>query len=176
MSKIFAAAMALLAAADCAQAKEWNVPLSSPSTEYELQGTIGKYPIRMHLAVTDVYRCTDDHLQFIVGDKYSGWYAYLKSGKHIAISGFYNSQGAGGASEHPPLDIFETADGKHTGVFVTTQDSVFDGHWENFATPQKTLPYSLQIVSSRTLHPPEPDDSICPKIPSDGSGETDSDN
>jgi hypothetical protein len=176
MWKVLAVAMALLVAAAGAQAKEWNVPLSSPSMEYELHGTIGKYPIFMHLAVTDVYRCTDDHLQFIVGDKYSGWYAYVKSGKHIAISGFYNSQGAGGASEHPPLDIYETAQGKHTGVFVTTHDSVFDGRWENFAVPQKTLPYSLQIVSSRILKLPEPDDSICPKMPSAETGEPDSDN
>jgi hypothetical protein len=166
--------VSMIAAAGVAQSKEWNVPLSSPSMEYELEGTVGRYPVRMHLAVTDVYRCTDDHLKDIVGDRYSGWYAYTKSGKHIAISGFYNSQGAGGASEHPPLEIYETADGKHTGVFVTTQDRVFDGKWENFATPQKTLPYSLQVVTSRTLHPPEPDDSICPKVPTDQDAQSDS--
>src|SRR3954463_8024390 len=81
--------VSMIAAAGVAQSKEWNVPLSSPSMEYELEGTVGRYPVRMHLAVTDVYRCTDDHLKDIVGDRYSGWYAYTKSGKHIAISGFY---------------------------------------------------------------------------------------
>ena len=165
MWKRYAAAL-LLACAAVAHAKEWNVPLKTPSTEYELKGTIGKLPIRMHLAVTDVYRCTDDHLKFMVGDEYSGWYEYVKVGKHIAIKGFYNSQGAGGASEHPPVDIYEAVDGNETGVFETTQDNVFSGKWQGFGKPPiKELRYTLDVVSSRFLTPPEPDDSICPKEP-----------
>jgi hypothetical protein len=160
-----AAAVPLLFCTLHLRAKEWNVPLPSPSTEYELEGVIGKHRIRMHLAVTDVYRCTDNHLQSIVGDEYSGWYEYVKVGKHIPIQGFYNSQGAGGASEHPPVEIYEAVDGKHTGVFETTQDNIFDGTWEDYGDPPKRLPYSLQIVNSNSLNPPEPDDAICPKHP-----------
>jgi len=144
-------------------AKEWNVPLQTPSVEYEREGTIGKLPIRMHLAVTDVYRCTDDHLQWLVGDRYSGWYAYTKIGEHLELDGFYNSQGAGGASEHPPLEINETVGGKHSGYFSTTQDNIFHGMWKNIGDPPKALRYSLHVVSSRRLTPAEPDDSICPK-------------
>ena len=165
MWKMIATAMPLIACAIAAHAKEWNVPLPSPFKEYELEGTIGKHSIRMHLAVTDVYRCIDDALQSLIGEEYSGWYEYVKVGKHIAIRGFYNSQGAGGASEHPPVEIVESVDGKHTGVFETTQDNIFDGMWEDYSEPPKWLPYSLHIVNSRSLNPPEPDDAICPKNP-----------
>ena len=157
-------ALAGLLGCGAAHAHEWNVPLKSPSSVEELQGTIGKLPIRMHLETTDVWRCTDDRVQFMLGYRYTGWYEYEKSGKHIAIEGFYNSQGAGGASEHPPVEIYETVDGKHTGTFVTTEDNIYRGIWEAWnGEHHRRLRYDLDTVSANTFTVPEPDDSICPK-------------
>jgi hypothetical protein len=167
MWKTLLLTLSLFLGTTATRAAQWNVSVKTPSTEYELEGRIGKHPIRMHLAVADVYRCSDSRLQWMVGDEYSGWYEYIAVGKRIAIHGFYNSQGAGGASEHPPLDIYETVDGRQTGVFVTTQDAMFDGTWESFGTSPKKLRYSLEVKRMQTLHPPEPDDSICPQ---DASG------
>lgn len=153
-----------------AAAAEFNVPDPKPYASYELTGTIGKHAIRMQLNESTLYRCSNGVLQgYDIGVCYAGWYEYTKVGKRIDVRGCYNAQGIGGAAEHPPVEIDEYADGKSTGMFLTTQDDIFNGRWRAAGARPVELPYSMGIVRrlpvARRKDGDAVDSRICPHDP-----------
>jgi hypothetical protein len=122
---------------------------STPATVLELRGTIGKgLAVHMHLEIRDVVR-TQGSESFVVGEQYTGYYFYDKRGEHIALRGYFNAQGPGGAVDDPEVEIDEVVNGKTTAYFIGhLEDTMFKGHWDS-TNPERSLPFDLRATSRR---------------------------
>lgn len=139
-------ALALVGSAGVERTAAADRVARSPVALIELEGTIGNsLAVHMRLEVRDVVRGSGASAD-VVGEDYSGHYAYDRVGRRIALRGRFNAQGMDGAADDPTIEIAEFVDGRKTGVFIGKLDERrFHGHWESF-DPPKRLPFDLRVV------------------------------